>query len=272
VNTIVGPWSDWNDERPTWRDPEAIKAWIAREDARKTVWLTTPAGVAYLANEAAKAEAARIREEESRRARRIQTADAIGIPNELGVRTVALDDAPPQTEALARCRDAVAWRKSVSTVGRAGMVRLIAGPPGTGKSCALAWCALRHKPGALYVSAATVVATMRNGWSDNEKRWQEWLAVDLLALDEIGAERGDAASVVYLLGERYNHGLATLVAGNLKRADFQTRYSDERLADRLVNGQGHGGEATGLAWYAAVKGDSLRNPAARARMVGDAAE
>jgi DNA replication protein DnaC len=231
----------------------------------------TEEGRAQLAAERARREAAerkaRAHEEAQKFYAKVNAADAAHLPDEAGLRGVALDDEPTPTEALAAFREAMVWR-GPRRYGRGarGLVRLVAGPPGTGKSCALAWVTMRH--GGVYATAAAIVATPRNGWSANEEKWERWLAVDLLAIDEVGCERGDPAAIVYLLGERYNQGRATLLAGNLKRVEFQQRYADERLADRLVNGQGHGGAATGLAWYVGVKGESLRAPDARAALTG----
>jgi DNA replication protein DnaC len=195
-------------------------------------------------------------------------ADDADVPDELGLRTVALQRDPPETEALVAYRAALEFRETQSTkVGRRAVIRLVAGTAGSGKSCGLAWCATHHPRSAQFVSSARIAATPRNGWSDNEKAWDSWLKVDLLCIDEVGVEKGDPASIAYLLSERYNHGLATLMAGNLSRKDFADRYRDERLVDRLRNGQGHADAPTGLPWFVAVTGDSLRNPANAAALV-----
>jgi DNA replication protein DnaC len=181
-------------------------------------------------------------------------------------------DDPPKTDALTAYREALEWREKGSTqVGRRPVVRLVAGTAGSGKSCGLAWCATHHRRSAEFVSASRIAATPRNGWSENESAWSRWLKVDLLCIDEVGCEKGDTAALALLIAERYNQGLATLLSGNISRKDFGERYRDERLADRLRNGQGMGGLPDGLAWYVQVTGESLRNPANAARLTGDAA-
>lgn len=263
------PWSDPNDPMPRFGNgPVSLKEWSERDEKRREAWEKTPEGAAYFEREAQEKAKREAREQEHQRRERasdlIATADERGVPAEEGLRRIALAEDPTPTDALRACCEALRWREPPSRksgAGMKGMVRLVAGPPGTGKSCAIAWCAVHHHTSSAFVSAATVAAVPRNGWSENEKRWDNWLSVDLLGLDEIGAERGDPGILVYLLTERYNAGLATLIAGNIKRADFGARYKDERLADRLVNGQGHGGAESGLPWFVGVQGASMRGRA-----------
>ncbi len=215
----------------------------------------------YQRQQAERAAAEKRQREQDHRARLREKADAAQVPEELGLRTIALVDDPPETEALVAYREALAWREMRTTpVGRQPVIRLVVGTTGTGKSCALAWCATHHARAAEYVSAAAIVATPRNGWSTNEQAWERWLRVDLLCVDEVGVEKGDPQAIVFVLGERFNRGLATLISGNIARGEFGKRYGDERLADRMRNGQMEGRE-DGFPWYVAVTGSSLRNPA-----------
>jgi hypothetical protein len=246
------------------RAPDAWKNHLRRE-----AWARTPEGQAHLRAEEERRQAER--RESDARSRRYQLTGrcaAREIPAEVGVRAIVFDDAPHETDALRLYRTALVWRTSNSRqdVGTAGLVRVVAGPPGTGKSCALAWVVARHRDDALFATAAKIAATPRNGWSANEEAWQRWLSVDLLAIDEAGCEKGDGSAVAFILAERYNAGLATLVACNLAIRDFHARYPDERLADRLINGQGHAGAPSGLRWFETVAGKSLRNPGERARL------
>lgn len=238
---------------------------------RVETWLATDEGKAALAaRDAAITAAVAKRKAEEFAAQRLRDANTARVPDEVSIRTVALDDDAHETDALRLYREALAWRKANSRkgVGTAPVVRLVAGPPGTGKSCALAWCVTRHAGTAAYVTAATIAATPRNGWSANEEAWQRWLDVDLLAIDEVGCEKGDPTPIAFLLAERYNAGRATLVSGNLSRKDFAARYPDERLGDRLANGQGHAGAPTGLPWFVSVGGQSMRDPANRPKATG----
>ena len=265
--TASGAYTDPNDPPPPmWRPraagapfipeppPERV-AWQERADARFAAYLATPEAAAVIQKRAevnAKMRAIQLR----------NRANEIELPNELGLRTVALDDSAGGS-AITSLLAALEWRATRSTpaIGSQPIIVMLGGPPGTGKSCAAAWVILRAKGDARYATAAEIVATPRNGWSANEEKWEQWLSIDLLAIDELGGEKGDPGQLVYLLSDRFNRGRATILTGNLKRNDFATRYKDERLIDRLVNGQGHGGAETGLPWYVAVTGESLRNPA-----------
>ncbi len=265
--TASGAYTDPRDPAPsmfrprltgTWDPtplPERVE-WQARADARFDAWLASDVGKAHVKRRDAETKSARALALRFR-------AGEIDLPNELGLRSVALDDDAGRTPAIEALLAALEWRSSRSkpAIGSQPMIVMLGGPPGTGKSCAAAWVLIRAKGDALYSTAAEIVATPRNGWSANEEKWAQWLAVDLLAIDELGGEKGDPSALVYLLADRFNRGRATLLTGNLKRSDFAARYKDERLIDRLVNGQGHGGAESGLPWYVAVTGESMRNPA-----------
>lgn len=199
-------------------------------------------------------------------------AEARDVPGDDDLRAVALADDPPETAALGAFRAAVEWRRG----RRCGCVAVVGGPRGTGKSCALAWVLLRSEASALYLQSPEVTATPRNGFSENELRWQRWLTVPLLGLDDLGTEAGDPELVAALLWQRYDRGLRTLATTNLTRAAVAERYLrgeiGARLADRLVYAQGNAVAGAvgpgGLPWYAAVAGASLRSSAARAALVG----
>lgn len=190
------------------------------------------------------------------------------VPEDEDLRAVALDEAPPETAALVAFRAAHDWRRG----RRCGCVAIVGGPRGTGKSCALAWVILRSEASALYLQAPEVTACPRNGFSENEHRWQRWLTVPLLGLDDLGTEAGDPELVAALLWQRYDRGLRTLVTTNLDRNAVAARYlrgeTGARLADRLFNAQGRAGGEGGLPWYTAVAGASLRAPSVRAALVG----
>lgn len=238
---------------------------------RFDAWSKTPEGAAEIAASRERLAAEeREREERQRAAALLNALDDRHIPGEVSIREIALTDRPHKTDALRAFREALRWRmqRSRPGVGCAGLVRVVAGPPGTGKSCGLAWVVARHPESALYATAAQIGATPRNGWSANEEAWQGWLSVDLLGIDEAGCEKGDPGPIAFLLAERFNAGRATFVTCNLSRKDFHARYPDERLADRMLNGQGDAGAATGLPWFVNVAGKSLRNPAERAALTG----
>lgn len=146
-------------------------------------------------------------------------------------------------------------------------MRIVSGPVGVGKSAAVAWHLLRAPRDAAYVTAADLTGTPRNGWSANEERWSRWLSVDVLGVDDLGTEDGDPAIIRRLLTERWNRGLCTLGTANVSAPELLARYFDARLTDRVISGQEHKGAPSGLRWFVAVHGESLRNPAAAAALV-----
>lgn len=233
----------------------------AEEEARRA-WEASPEGQAALAME-----------RERRRADRIEKltvrADEAGVPEELWVRQIALDDRPAESAALHAFREAIAWREALSSArGRRSVIRYVAGPSGLGKSCAMAWCVTHHPRRGVFVSASKVAMTPRNAFSTNEAKWEHWLSVDLLCVDEVGLEESGSDQIVFLLVERYNQGLATLAAGNLSRKAFGERYYDERLAGRLRDGQqSDDADPQTFPWYVAVDGESLRIPAVRTELM-----
>lgn len=208
------------------------------------------------------------------------TANLLGVPEDEDLRAVALDDAAPETPALVAVRKALAWRGT----SRRGLVCVVGGERGTGKSAALAHAVIRCEASALFVAATTVGATPRNGYSENAHAWERWLSVSVLALDDVGTEGGDPEALAALLWQRYDAGRATLVSTNLHREAFVERYLGgeigKRVADRLINAQGKalvgpdgkriGPGPGGLGWFTAVPGGSLRRVEARVALRGGA--
>ena len=199
-------------------------------------------------------------------------ARSLEVPEDEDLRAAVLNDDVPVTPALAAVQGALAWRGHRSR----GLVLAVGGPPGTGKSVALAHALVRVEQSALFVAATTIGATPRNGFSENDHAWQRWLGVAVLAVDDVGVERGDPEQVAALLWERYDHGRATLVSTNLARQEFAARYLSgeigRRVADRLIRAQGRAIEGAGgrleigpggQPWFVGVEGESLRGMAAR---------
>lgn len=191
-----------------------------------------------------------------------------GLPPAEGLRSIATNPEPPSTPALEAVRAIATWRGR----RRAGVVRVLAGPPGTGKSCAAAWACLWDRPGtprevsALYVGAAEIRRTPRNAFSEHLAMWKRWTEMPLLVIDDLGLE-GEAArdDIALLLLERYESARVTICTANLTDKLFGARYltgeTGPRLADRMVREQGHRGLPTGLPWYVAIDGESMRGAA-----------
>lgn len=190
----------------------------------------------------------------------------VKVPEDEDLRAVALEAFPSPTPALDAFRAALAWRDG----RRCGCVAMVGGSRGLGKSSALAWALLTSNSSALYVPASEIGATPRNGFSTNEERWEEWLTVHLLGVDDLGLEAGDPEAVAALFCRRFDRGLRTFVTTNLDRSAVAERYfrggNGPRLADRLINAQGCGGGDDGLPWYITLTGESLRRPEARAAL------
>lgn len=199
-----------------------------------------------------------------------------GVPEDDDLRAVALDDAAPETPAIVAVRQALAWRGDA----RRGMVLVLGGSPGAGKSAAAAHALLRYDGSSLWVSAVEVGATPRNGYSEHEHLWSRWSTAQLLVVDDAGCETSAPEVMTGLLALRYDRGRATVCTTNLARKVFAARYLSgdvgARLADRLIHAQGRAvtvdGRRTigprGLGWYAACGSVSLRSVEARAALRG----
>jgi len=203
----------------------------------------------------------RAREARERRALRA-IADARDLPADDLLRAVALDPDPEVTDALRHAAEVDAWRGR----RRLGALRVISGPPGIGKSAALAWCCLWDRPGearerdALWLHASVVAP--RTGWSESAAAWERWLRVPMLAIDDLGVETCSPEVVQALILARWDAGLVTLCSTNLGWVEWSARYlggsAGDRLRDRLRGAQGHHGGPGGLRAYVAASGQSLR--------------
>jgi len=198
-------------------------------------------------------------------------AVTIEAPEDEDLRLVALDDEAFSTDAMHAFRAALAWRGA----RRRGMVVMVGGPPGVGKTAGMVSSLLRTDVSALFVHASEIAATPKNGYSENLHAWGRWQSVQILAIDDLGAEIGDAEAITALLCARYDAGRATLCTTNLEAPELVRRYfvgsTGRRLADRLVNAQGTApAGASGLAWYIGVEGRSLRHAPTRDAITGGA--
>lgn len=198
-------------------------------------------------------------------------ADETGVPRESDLRRVCFFDSVVETDAMRAVAAALAWRAARTTeYGSQRCVRVLGGDVGCGKTIALARAIVRHDRPAAFVTAVEVVATPRNGFSGNEEKWDRWLTVDLLGLDDAGTEAGDPGVIRGLLVQRYDRGLATLVSSNLTKGEFRVRFLDQRLSDRLTAGQ-RGTDGVDLGWFVGITGASLRDPSALAALARRAA-
>jgi len=153
------------------------------------------------------------------------------------------------------------------------MVLIFQGPPGCGKSVAAAWVTARWPRDALFLTAEELGSVPDSDWSENIALRERWRRVDLLTIDDVGAERdGRSTSRVAsrcgpLLLARYNEGRATLVTTNRNAASFCELYlatdqpgespGNARLASRLREAQ----QGAGCPyWYQYQNAESYRGP------------
>ncbi len=216
--------------------------------------------------------AAAIAQEEARldaiaRASLVSTARRAELPEHPDLLEVAVADTPRETTALRAFREV--FERISQQPRRRPVARVVAGPAGTGKTAAAAWAVLHQRPGnplrqqvvaanaALFVPAAAVATTPRNGFSSNADAWQRWLSVTVLVVDDAGTEPGDASLLASLFIERWARPTVTLVTTNLDARSFWARYPSSRLADRWITEQ----RASGFEWFVSTDGASLRGGA-----------
>ena len=205
-------------------------------------------------------------------------ADRMGVPDDDEIREVAFMDTPPPIASWRAVNEALRWARG----RRGGMVRVVIGTKGTGKTAAACHALLRAGKPGLFVTAHAVSLIPPTGWSDNNRQWAQWSTVPVLVIDDLGVESQEVPFAELLLA-RYCAGLWTIVTSNLTRPQIEARYLSggvgERLLDRLLNTQGRvTGEgdaarygADGLAWCTAVVSrESLRNREVRARVMAAA--
>lgn len=196
---------------------------LERHFARVRAWQKTPEGAA--------ARARWEREKIARaRAEREELAAIRGIPGDLEVRRWALE-AHPSGPLFTAVREAIDWRRDRSAAegGDVAAIRVLIGPPGTGKTSALAWAAATWERRALYRTADAIAR------SKDESAFEDAARVSLLVLDELGIE-AYPDRVTELLLARWTRGGLTLCASNLSFPEFEARYltgAGQRLADRL---------------------------------------
>lgn len=192
---------------------------------------------------------------EARKALR-ENMERRGVPHDMW--RVLMASALPKTPALGVLARATAWREGRSMSGsREGMLVILSGHAGSGKSVAGGAVVSLWPRTALYVTAATVGALPDTDWSENHTTRQRWEQVDFLFLDEIGVEwsaRG-ARRVLTLLMQRYNSGRFTACSTNQTEDEFIATYLNQdphmrsRLESRLDMRQARNGAQDGFPWW-----------------------
>jgi len=222
-----------------------LPAVLERHFAKVRAWQKTPEG--------AKARAKWERDKLAKaRAEREELCELRGIPADHEVRSYALDP-HPTGELFEAIREAIAWQREQQE-RRGGLVpamRVLVGPPGTGKTCALAWACASWPKRALY-RTADALSTLKK----QDAEWREAVNASLLVVDELGIEAYPEVLVELLLA-RWTAGALTLCASNLSVDEFIARYfarAGERLADRLTQQRARGLRTFVKATWASYRG------------------
>lgn len=219
--------------------------------------------------------------ERAQRADRVREAMRLrNIPNHRDTRLAVYAPQLARTTVAADLLAALSWRYERRLRGgeMPGLLVVLAGPNGCGKTVAACWTVARWPRSALYVSATEFGHTPDSDYSAYVEVRQRWLEVDLLVVNDLGAEKSRATQERIeqrfgpLLLERYELGRATVVTTNLEAADFcevylatQSDYRNESgavkgnawLASRLSREQAGGGMPY---WFDYPNAPDLRDP------------
>ena len=116
---------------------------------------------------------------------------------------------------------------------------LLTGSTGLGKTFLLRAMAERliaRDVNVLIISAYSMLEILRKSYFENDDSASELLAAEVLMIDDLGSEplmqNVTVEQLFYLLNERQNKGLSTVISTNLDMARFRERYT-ERIASRL---------------------------------------
>ena len=173
----------------------------------------------------------------------LDRATSRGVPLGEPIRRVVISTNPVATPALLALRKALMGRTS-----GVPLIVLLAGSVGVGKTSALARVVALHALSAAYVRASDYCSAAGN-WR-RESIEQLAKSVDLLAIDELGAE-GSPRAIVELLVQRFDEGKATILAGNLDSDVVGERYYDRAIDSRVTREQR-------TPWLIEVAGEDLR--------------
>lgn len=166
-----------------------------------------------------------------RRARRVDIARAIGIPEDgaEGVFATALDHRAPAT----RIMRAFVERLEHHRATRDAVLFVASSPPGLGKTAGMCWAAMNQRTPALtamFIKASDAATCV--SWGESADTYRRMRSVPLLLLDEAGGEH-DPSRITELIEYRWDYGLVTYVTTNLNRVDWWKRFGTPRMASRI---------------------------------------
>lgn len=116
---------------------------------------------------------------------------------------------------------------------------VLTGSTGLGKTFllhAMAERLIERDINVLLISAYRMLEILRKSYFENDQGSAELMDADVLMIDDLGSEpmmqNVTVEQLFYLLNERQNRNLATVISTNLDMARFRERYT-ERIASRL---------------------------------------
>lgn len=193
-------------------------------------------------SEEAEAEKKRIADEQERQRRIEKRLNQAGIP--LRFRTRSFDNFETGSKEKDENRR-IAWSFADSFKDRfsEGATMVFSGKPGTGKShLAIAVCMAIMAGGytAMYLNAMDAIRLVRSTWKRESGRSEEDVmrdlsSVDLLVLDEVGAQYGTEGEQVILfdiINRRYQDQMPMILLTNQGKEGFK-QYLGDRAFDRL---------------------------------------
>ena len=118
---------------------------------------------------------------------------------------------------------------------------LLSGSSGLGKTFlmnAMTERLIERGQNVLLVSAYTFLQMARKSYFESENGVQELMEVPVLMLDDLGSEplmqNITIEQLFFLINERQNHGLSTVISTNLTIPELRDRYT-ERIVSRLTD-------------------------------------
>lgn len=237
-------------------DPPAVKAALRERDLRIKIELARAAA--------------------EQRALEIERAiKSRNIPSRPETRGVVRNSQVPVTPALDAIMRGLAWRERGRTVTGEipGLVLILSGSTGCGKTAAGCWVLVRWPRTSLRVTAAELGDLPDTDWSAHVETRERWATADLLLIDDVGTEtsRRTPPRVSGLLIRRYEEGRATLVTTNLSAGAFCATYlatyeegadgdtervakhGNARMTSRLSHEQYRSGDPSGTPYWCTLQ-------------------
>lgn len=187
------------------------------------------------------------RKEQEEAARRIEkNLQRAAIPIRFKTKTIGGYEAAEkgQKEAKEVC---ARWLEDIPGNIKNGVCIVFCGRPGTGKThlaCAVANKVLESGFSAVFTSASDIVRSVRATWrgeGSEQSVIRDFSSVDLLIIDEVGAQQGtenENQILFSVLNSRYEAMKPTFVLSNLTPSGLK-QFIGERSFDRLREGGGH---------------------------------